>query len=111
MDLLDDVEPDGGGEDGGEGEGARGLAGGRPDGDGGTSGHFEVLRCRTLDGWESEKSRVTTRNFPYRCTGVIPGVSTASCGETRVSRSARPHGKAVTSAAACYASCLVLSFR
>lgn len=52
VDLLDDVEPDGGGEDGGEGERARGLAGGRPDGDGGTSSHFDVLECRTLDGWE-----------------------------------------------------------
>lgn len=50
MDLLDDVKPDGSGEDGGEGERARGLAGGRPDGDGGTSGHFNVLWCRTLDG-------------------------------------------------------------
>lgn len=45
VDLLDDVEPDGGGEDGGEGERARGLAGGRPDGDGGTSSHFEIGRA------------------------------------------------------------------
>lgn len=41
VDLLDDVEADGGGEDGGEGDGARGLAGGREDADSGTNGsHF-----------------------------------------------------------------------
>lgn len=81
MDLLDDVEFDGGGEDGGEGEGVRGFVGGRLDGDGGMSGYFEVLWCWIFDGWESEKLRVIICNFFYCCIGVIFGVLIVLCGE------------------------------
>ena len=38
--LLDDVQSDGGGEDGREGERARRLALGGPDGNGGSGSHF-----------------------------------------------------------------------
>jgi hypothetical protein len=44
VDLLDNIEPDRRGEDSREGEGPGGLARCREDGDGGTGGHFRLLR-------------------------------------------------------------------
>lgn len=45
VDLLDDIEPDGSGEDGREGERAGRLSLGGPDGDGGTGGHLCMCCC------------------------------------------------------------------
>lgn len=46
------------------------------------------------------RNQVTLAIFPTAAPGIIPGVSTASCGGHRVSRSGGPHGGAVASAAA-----------
>lgn len=47
MNLLDNIEPDGGGEDGREREGAGALTLGGEDRDGWSSGHFLILMLVT----------------------------------------------------------------